>query len=314
MSIKVNSTANTDYAFDRDLNALSNDEYMGVRKVAFQYLDVMSFDRHSYKEGEIAGFRGLSERDEGDSIVYETFEQGNTKEIFFSEYALASQYTRILEEDDEQGVIKSIAKKMGNAAGYTVEYLGADILNTGFVTTYRTGIDGVALFSDSHPYINYAGTQDNNGGAALSYSSMQTAITHFKNLKDKRGIPMEMLQPTVLIIPPALEWTAKELLLNPYRPVLELGTAGSGDTDNNNQKNLLQSDGAITYICSPYLTSSTAWFLLDMSQKPLKWWWRRKYTFESNYTDFDTDDRKLKASFRATCDFINWRGAYGSTP
>lgn len=310
----IMNTGNMSKAFAKDLDMLSNDKYMGIRKVGLSYMKVENIGMNSYKEGEIAGLRGFSKQDEGDSLTYDALKEGNDKEIFFPEYALGVQYTHILEEDDKQGVIKSIAGHLGNAGGYTVEFLAADLLNTAFVTTYRTGIDAVALCSASHPYISHAGVQSNVGAAALSYSALQAAITSFKNLKDKRGLVMSMMSPNLLIIPPALEWQAKELLLNEYKPLLELGTAASANSENTNQKNLLQSDNSIRYIVNPYLTSTTAWYLMDESAETLKWWWRRNFTFETGFTDFETDDRKMKASFRAAADFIEWRGFYGSNP
>jgi len=308
----INTTGNMSSAFAKDLDKLSNDEYMGVRKVGLSYMDIKNMSMHSYKEAEIAGLRGFSKRDEGDALTYDSLKEGLEKEIFFSEYALGVQHSHILQEDDKQGVIKSMAGHLGNAGAYTVEFLAADLLNTAFVTTYRTGIDGVALSSASHPYIDYTGVQSNTATTALSYAGLQAAITHFKSLKDKRGLVMATMRPTLLVIPQALEWMAKELLINEYKPLLELGTATSGNSENVNQKNLLQMDGNIKYVVNPYLTAAGAWFLMDESQKVLKWYWRRNYTFESNYSDFETDDHKMKASFRAAADFINWRGFYAS--
>jgi hypothetical protein len=309
----MQNTGNTLYTFDKSLDKLSQDKYMGVRKVGLSYLKIENATGHSYKEAELAGFRGFVARNEGDALTYVTFPEGGYKEIFWAEYALGFQYSKILLEDDMQGTIKKCAGRIGNAGGYTVEYLAADLIN-GAIGGSKTGIDGIVLCSASHPYIDYPGVQSNLGSAALSYTSLLAAIQHFKTLKDNRGIQMQILTPNLLIIPPALEWMAKELLLNKFKPKLELGTAGSGDAGNTNQVNLIGTEGNIEYVVNPYLTSSTAWFLMDTSQETVKWWWRRPYTFEQGYTDFDTDAMKMKASFRATADFFYWRGFYGSTP
>ncbi len=65
-------------------------------------------------------------------------------------------------EDDRHDIMKKVAREQAKALAYTIELQGWDLLNSGFVTTARTGIDSLALLVASHPlYGPQGGTASN---------------------------------------------------------------------------------------------------------------------------------------------------------
>src|SRR5215831_5636996 len=94
-----------------------------------------------------------------------------------------------------------------------------------------------------------------------------------RRIKDHRGRPMR-ITPTTLIVPPDLEIPAKKLIQQTTKP--------SGEA------NIFLN--AFDLIISPYLTSTTAWFLADLSRalKPFVYQIRLQTAFEAQ--DRPTDE------------------------
>ena len=272
------------------------DEYKRYNPYYTMLAKVISHDMHSLKEGSMMGFGKLTPYEDGSPPDADVIVQGPEKEVTFTDYGKMWMVTRNMAADDITGHLKKVPRKFSEVANYTVETLWWDILNSGFVTTVRTGIDGAALFSNSHTRID-GGTADNLGSGALSETTLEAGIQHFRDMKNEHGQPIQM-SPKVLVIPTALEWTAKRLLLSELRP----GTA-------NNDINALKDEG-LQYIVCPYLTSSTAWFLLS-DEHDLRHIWRRNIGF-SSWDDEATKSALFSVDFRVADEFWDWRGAYAS--
>ena len=136
--------------------------------------------------------------------------------------------------------------------------------------------------------------------ARASYGAARTAM---KKFRDDEGRPLN-ITPSVLLVPSALEDDANLLMTverledgkpNPYR-------------------------NTATVVVAPWLTSDTAWFLLDTSKpvKPFIYQEREKPVFVQQ-TDPQADDvfnrKKFKfgAEARAAGGYGFWQLAYGST-
>jgi phage major head subunit gpT-like protein len=92
--------------------------------------------------------------------------------------------------------------------------------------TNPTGIDGVALISDTHPYGSASGVWDNKTTDALSFTGYKNAKNQMREIKSENGEQMN-LAPTHLFCGPDLERTALEIV-GPTRPVTYV-TAGAAD-------------------------------------------------------------------------------------
>lgn len=256
------------------------------------------------KEGEVAGFGKFPEKSEGQAVDFQIPKQGNNKTQYFTEFELGFQITKVMWEDDQTSIMRGMPAELSKAAAWTREAEFWGLLNSGFVTTYNVGLDGFALFYDSHTNIDGADesytTFDNNGTAgSLSLSTLQSGLDYFKKLKDDKGRPIAA-GAKWLIIPPDLEWIAQELLLTPYKP-------GSGDNDINV---VASSRTGLQYMVVPYLSSTTAWFLLG-AEHDLRFIWRRKYQFYG-WDDNNSGNALFKGSMRFATTFFNPRMCYGN--
>ena len=112
------------------------------------------------------------------------------------------------------------------------------------------------------------------------------------------------MRPSKLVIPPALEYTAKALLNSTQLP-------GSANNDVNTIK------GALEIVVLDYLGavaggSDTAWYILDSNQHELNFFWRIKPEFKWD-EDFDTFVAKYRGYMRYSYGVSDWRGIVGST-
>ncbi len=118
--------------------------------------------------------------------------------------------------------------------------------------------DGKPLFSTSHSEGD-SGTQSNILSGALATETLQEAIAQMMGIRDDRGRPMGIM-PDTLLVGPALQWLAMELLESPV--VVQINTTGNYTP----YRNVLQ--GKLRLIVSPYIAGDHAekWFLLDTSR------------------------------------------------
>nr|WP_288358471.1 Mu-like prophage major head subunit gpT family protein [uncultured Pseudomonas sp.] len=208
-------------------------------------------------------------------------------------------------EDDQLGIYQPQAQMAGFSAKQLPDEIVYELVNNGFTALCY---DGQYFFDVDHPV---AGASVSNVGtkalsaatlanAQASYGAARTAMRRFK---DEDGRPIN-ISPTVLLVPPALEDTARALLTvdrledgkpNPYKGTAEL-------------------------VVESRLTSDTAWFLLDTS-KPVRpfIYQERKAPVFVQQTDPEADDvfsrkeYKFGAEARAAGGYGFWQMAYGST-
>lgn len=204
-----------------------------------------------------------------------------------------------------EGVIISkeqYAAKFFNYGGYTA---GHDVFNnsiTGTVTD-PTG----DLCYDGKPFFNLSnntrsskggGTYYNGLASALSSANLQTAynlMTNTNNRNEKDEIVA--IKPNVLVIPPALRFTAKNILEADK-------IVGSGNNDINPTQNL------VTPIEWHYLSDADAWFL-GVAGKGLVWQERKQPLIQS-YQDEKTKNYYVTIIARWGARMENWRYWIGS--
>jgi phage major head subunit gpT-like protein len=198
-----------------------------------------------------------------------------------------------------------MAAELGRAAAYKVEIDAWSVLNNAFNAAY-TGLDSLALCHVSHTRLDGGAVQANKPSTDVdfSYTAYQAALDHYKTLLDDRGRPI-ILAPKLLIIDPAFEWAAKEILQSEYKPYSA-----------NNEINPLADTAS--YLLCRYLTDTDSWFLLTEKGgdsgdgHDLRFWWRVKPE-TSEADDFLTGDALFKIYARYSKGFARWQGVYGSS-
>lgn len=133
---------------------------------------------------------------------------------------------------------------LGRRGAQLPDTLVFGLLNDGFSAKDYTG---TAFFADSKKHSGRKGaTFDNKDTAALADASLKAAIAQLRGMKDAEGQPINEGLPLILVVPPALEFTARQLV--------------STTTVQQGGQNVLA--GAAEVVVSAHLSSATAWFLI----------------------------------------------------
>ena len=239
---------------------------------------------------------------EGSSISYDSERQGFTTRYTHAVYALGFIITRELYEDDQYDIVgKKKAQSLAFSVRQTQETLGASVFNNAFSAGAYAGGDGVALVSSAH--VNVAGGTWSNRPTTysdLSEAALEQASIDIANFQNDRGLKIAVM-PKRLIIPYQLGFEAMRILK----------TEGRVGTDNNDI-NAIKMMGLIPeVVTSHYFTDTDAWFIGTDVTDGLRYFERKAVAFDTD-NDFDTDNAKYKASFRASWGFTDPRCIYGN--
>lgn len=250
---------------------------------------------------EATGFGLAPVKAEGASIAYDSDMEGYKNTLTHVVYALGYIVTREeLEDNLYREVSETRAASLAFSMRTTAEVVHANIFNRGFTAGAYAGGDGVALFSTAHP--TQSGNQANTLSAAadLSEASLEDAIKVMMQMKNSRGLNIQV-NPRKLMVHPTEAFNAERILHSNLR----VGTA-------NNDINAIRSMGLLQdgYIVNPYLTDLDSWFLKTDVPSGLKSLWRRDVELERD-NDFDTENAKAKATMRFVPGWGDWRGAFG---
>ena len=310
MASVIMNTSAFQKSWARDFDEIFFDNYIKVPAQGVELINEQPApQQHFVKKGMFVTLGPAKEMREGGAIQFDSFVDGPTKTVYPTKFGIALQCTYESMKDDRNDLIKQSMAKVGESVKYTIELKQADLFNSAFGTS-RLGLDGEPLCFATHPYYAYgANTTSNLITGALSKTTLQAAIDLFTTLLDERGKPMIMM-PKILVIPPQLEWKAKELLLSEYDPSNANRAVNPFTTPQGNGSNFA---GGVQYIVYRFLTSSTAWFLMsEKDMADLQWYWFDEPTSRT-YTDDNTDNMIFKSTFRAVNTFWNWRGVVGSS-
>lgn len=264
----------------------------------------MQTSENAYEQdSSLSGFGQHEETAELQNIPFEDRVPGWEVTYAHKKYSKGASISQEMIDDNKWGLVKKTPKALALSKMRTLERLGADVLNYGFVAggggkaKFRGG-DGKALFATDH--INRAGDiqQGNKITTALSQSALQTLTSVMKKRLDSKGEIIEF-QPSKLVVPTELEYTAKIIL----ETVQETG---------NNYNNINPIKGALELVVWPYLTSSTAWFVIDGDAHELNFFIRKDEGVQGPKWNFDNDSAKWKSVFRASVGYSDWMGVAGS--
>jgi phage major head subunit gpT-like protein len=208
-------------------------------------------------------------------------------------------------EDDQLGIYAPQAHSAGDSAKQLPDEIVGDLANGVFTLKC---FDGQFMCDTDHPVGD--GLVSNKGVAALSVATLAAAQasygaarTAMRKFKDEEGRPLNV-RPKILMVCPALEDTANALI----------NTDRLEDGKPNPYK------GTAEVLVNDYLTSDTAWFLLDTSKsvKPFIYQERKAPVFVS-LVDMNSDNVFLNKKYlfgaeaRAAGGYGFWQLIWGST-
>jgi len=271
-------------------------------EVEFEKLFEKNSSNRAYEEDVGLSSFGLAiQKPEGSPISYDQERQGFTSRYTHAVFALGFIITREIMEDDQYDVVgQNKAKGLAFSIRQTKEILGANVYNRAFNSSY-TGGDGVALLSASHPNVA-GGTWSNLIATAsdLSEAALEQAVIDIASYTNDRGLRIAV-KPQSLVIPYQLQFEAARILK----------TVGRVGTDNNDINALNNMGMFKDVIINHYLTDPDAWFIRTNVPNGMKYFSRREDEFGMD-NDFDTENAKFKASFRASWGWTDPKGLYGS--
>lgn len=254
---------------------------------------------------QLEGYGAASRKPEGQEVEFDTRRQGFTPKFIAYTYAKGFVVTEEAMEDCLYSVSLDDAKGLAKSMGVTREIVLHNFLNRGFNTSYvMPDGDGKPLLATDH--LNgptNTGTYSNklSTAAAFSEASLEDLLIQIDRAEDARGLPA-MVTPTKLIGPSELRFEFERVM----------GSVLQNDTANN-AVNAVKSLSAVRegWMTTPYLTSSTAWFLKTDAPSGLCSFTRRATQFGED-NSFTTGNARFKATERYSGGWGDPRGIYGT--
>jgi phage major head subunit gpT-like protein len=191
-------------------------------------------------------------------------------------------------EDDQYGLYGVRAAMLGRAAALWPDVQVANaVINGGAAASLC--YDGQSFFSNAHPKDpsgELSGTQSNDLATALSGAAFATALSTGKSYVGRDGVPIGAFSSgrPILMVGPTLEKTGRDIVAaNFFSPAAQYGAAAANAPSDNTFM------GAASLLVNPYITSSTAWYLIDGSfpMKPFVWQLRTSPVFQSRMAESD---------------------------
>ena len=243
-----------------------------------------------------------------DTVDYGKISAGLDRTYTHSAYTKGFMIGRELYDDDQYNQIEKLPKALARAGRQSIEKDAMQLLIKGFSKDLPTlGLsaiyDGKPLFFGAHALVDSVKTCSNLATGALTAPNLQNAILTMRKTLDEAGNLVTFV-PSRLIVPPALEYTARILLESVQAP-------GSNNNDINTVKGALELV-VLDYIGSANGGSDTAWFIQDASNHELNFFWRMKPEFKWD-EDFDTFTAKYRGYMRYSYGVSDFRGIVGST-
>lgn len=252
---------------------------------------------------QVSALQAAGSVGEAEEIPMQRKYQGYSKTYQAVKYGILLATSQELLDDMQYDVMGQDARRLAQAVMETVETVSADVLNDGFSTN---GLDGVPLFSASHPLLapgaglgtNLLGTPSD-----LSMTSLKAMSTLLRKTVDTAGNKIN-LRGKQLIVSPDDEFTARELLKSTY--LVDAGNA------NVNAINSVQSEYNLNLVVWDYLTDADAFFLqADGSDHFMTFYWRQRPETATE-KEFKSDVALTRILTRFAVGYSDWRGIVGT--
>jgi phage major head subunit gpT-like protein len=222
----------------------------------------------------------------GERYVRNLVARGYTLTNLLFELTMAVPRTKI--EDDQYGLYGKKVEMLGRQAKlWPDDQCFAALINGGAATSLA--FDGFPFFSSSHlvdPSNPASATQSNDLGLALTGANFVTALATGKAFKGRDLAPMGIFANgrPLLVVGPALEKTARDILQADFlSPTAAWGGAAASAPSSNTYM------GFADVLVTPWITSSTAWYLIDPSfgLMPIAWQLRLPPQVQTRTADTD---------------------------
>jgi hypothetical protein len=266
-----------------------------------QIFDVKDSTKNYEEDVEATGFGLAPIVPQGEALSYDSHAQGYTKRYTPVKYGLGYIVT---EEEEDDNQYEKLAKGRAEALAFsmrtTKEIVHANILDRATNSSYVGG-DGKELLATDHPSL--AGNWANELSAAADFSeaALEDLLILIGQAKNARGLQIG-LRPMKLIVPVNLQFEAQRVLKSELR-------VGTGDNDINAIKSMgLLPEG---YMVNHYVTDTDQWFVKTDAPNGLTHFRRKALAFAKD-SDFDTANKKHKATERYVAGWTDPRAIYGS--
>lgn len=241
--------------------------------------------------------------------------QSASWEVVPRRFELTYKFDQDQIDDDLSGLV---AQAVGNADEMNMLYQQS--IDALAAATLEAGIsslcwDGQFFFDTDHP-VDFddagAGTFDNDRALALNHANFRTVLAAFKGFKARNGYPIISPAGLVLVVPPALELEAKQIVeIDSLSPGTAYGLFGTSGASKNPYVN------AARVHVNPYLTDTTRWYLMGSrgNMKPLAFVRRQGLVVESDDSQmFDTRQWRIGGNARHECTYTSPLLAITSKP
>lgn len=204
-------------------------------------------------------------------------------------------------EDEQYGQVKMRVGQLPGRVALHQNHLVFNLLAAGFATACY---DGQNFFDTAHP--EGGGQSNKSTSLTLSATNYATVRANMMQFKDDQSEVIDAT-PDLLVIPPALEGTARTIL----NADMIADTNGGGTT------NVWK--GSANILVSPFLTDTNDWFLVDTDAyiKPILFQNRVPVEFKALLGDSDSDTVFMRDHYlygvraRYNVGYGDWRTAYG---
>lgn len=232
---------------------------------------------------------------EGESYSEDTVEEQGFIQITPEKYTRSVLVTEeAIRYSDRWEMVKNRTAMLGRAALQNIEEKAIDILAQGFSTTYRTGVDGLALFSDTHT-LTGGGSNDNLLGALpLNSENFELAKIRLERQTDNLGNPLAPTTNMLLVVGPE------------YREVAQLLTMSPGIYDSANLA--VNVNRGVNFTVNNYLSVAEGkyWFLIDLDRAKDMFFMNSGW--QPRFTQEDIPQKGLFANYVAAQYSFNFTG------
>lgn len=229
------------------------------------------------------------------------FNKGYSTRFTHEEYPADFVVERKFVDDDSAGIVNMRAQRIGAAFNQLQEQQAADIFNNAFDATNYAGPDSQSLCDGAHPASpSDTGTTFNNAGtSALTKSAVAATRISMMAYTDDAGNKMGVM-PDTLIVPPALEDTALEIV----------GSMRDPDSANNT---INPQAGRFQVVPWHFLTDATNWFMVDSVGMRLSLFWFNRVPFmlETDKMTMNQVQIVYPMYARWSLGYTDWRWIYG---
>ncbi len=244
--------------FDENRNAFQlglSEVYKNTLKVIKQsYKEWLSEERADVffkNDWAVSGLGVMPEKNIGGKFESDRIYYGPTKQYTMKTYGLSLVVQYEVFRWDLYAIFKPISKELARTAATRYDLVAYALLNNAFSTAdpVYTDYRGEAICAVSHTRLDGGAWKNRpSKDIGLSQSAIQIATTDLRKTVNDRGMFVQ-LTPKKLVTTVENEWLARTLLKSDYNP------------ENAN----MQVNNAATYgltpVTSPYITTSTYWFL-----------------------------------------------------